>query len=243
METLSYTPVHAIQRANIQLLILSILGVLPIFAIESGPELFAKVTARNQMREAQLTGYTVVRTYEVKDANGRVQAQSKVLVKYNRPNPKVFQVLSEQGSRLISRLVFRGLTDHEAKTSSADAKNESGILPANYDVQLAGEAELEGRHCFLLHATPRRRVKYLFEGTIWIDAEDLAIAQVEGSPAKSLSFWVKSVHFVRRYQKIGNFWLPKEDTSVSEVKVFGKHTLVIHYDDYKLDASGEQPSS
>jgi len=224
------------QRAYKHFFALSILGCLPIYAIESGPEIFSKVAARNQVRESRLPGYTVVRTYEVKDTNGHTRAQTKVLVQYNRPNPKVFQVLSEQGSRVISRLVFRGLMDHEAKSSTPEAKEESGISPANYDVELTGEAELDGRHCFLLHAAPRRRVKYLFEGTIWVDAEDLAIAQVEGSPAKSPSFWVKSVHFVRRYQKVGNFWLPKEDSSASEIKVFGKHTLTIHYDDYKIDA-------
>jgi len=66
----------------------------------------------------------------------------------------------------------------------------------------------------------------------------LAVAQIVGQPAKNPSFWVKKVQFTRRYQKIGDFWLPKQDTSVSEVKIFGKHTLTIRYEDYKLN---EQP--
>ena len=181
-----------------------------------------------------------MRLYQVKTADGRVMSESKVLMRYDWPNPKVFQVLEEQGSHVVGNMVFRTLMKHEAETSAGATKHDSAITPANYDVELEGEGELDGRRCYLLRAVPKRRDKYLFEGTIWIDAQDLAVAQIEGRPAKNPSLWVKKVHFVRRYQKVGDFWLPCEDASVSEVRIFGSHTLTIRYQDYKLDGEAQR---
>ena len=66
-----------------------------------------------------------------------------------------------------------------------------------------------------MHATPTRKDKYLFDGKVWIDAQDYAVVQIVGHPAKKLSVWVDKADFVRRYQKIGDFWLPlKDETSV-----------------------------
>lgn len=200
----------------------------------SADQLFSEVAQRNQMRDSELRKYSVVRTYEIDGASGRMQGESTVLMRYEFPRPKSFQVLSERGSRVIQAMVFRPLREHEAETSKGSEKARSAITPANYRVEPAGEADLDGRHCYLLRAIPRRRDKYLFRGTLWIDAQDLAIARIEGQPAKLPSFWVRKVQFVRRYRKAGDFWLPAEDTSVSDVKLFGSHTLTIRYSDYVL---------
>ena len=81
---------------------------------------------------------------------------------------------------------------------------------------------------------PLRKDKYLFEGNVWVDATDFAIVKIEGRPAKNPSFWIKQVAFVRRYQKIGDFWVPLQDVSVSEVRIVGKGTLTINHHDYRL---------
>lgn len=206
-------------------------------------QLFSEVVARNQVRESQLLSYSVLRTYEVANEAGRIRGQSKVLVRYDRPNPKEFQVLEEQGSRAVLSMVLHPLMQHEAKDSAEEGKRDTSISPANYDVRLTGEQELDGRNCYLFSATPRRRDKDLFEGTIWIDAEDMAIARIEGQPARNPSFWVKNVHFIRRYQKVGDFWLPREDSSVSDVRMFGKHTLTIQYEDYKIETHAQERSN
>ena len=214
------------------------LAVGPVLAsgmdFGTAAQLFAEVAQRNQVRESELQKYSAVRTYQVQAPDGRVRGESRVLVRFEPPHPKTFTILEEHGSRVIQMMVFRPLREHEAKSSAGADKTDSAITPANYRVEMAGEADLDGRHCYLLSATPRRRDKYLFRGTLWIDAQDLAIARIEGEPAKLPSFWVSKVHFVRRYRKIGDFWLPAEDSSVSDVKIFGRHTLTIRYSDYTL---------
>ena len=54
---------------------------------------------------------------------------------------------------------------------------------------------LEARPVYVIQVLPKREDKYLFEGRIWIDAEDFAVVRVEGKPAKNPSFWTRSVHF------------------------------------------------
>jgi hypothetical protein len=72
----------------------------------------------------------------------------------------------------------------------------------------------------------------LFRGRIWVDAEDYALARVEGEPAKNPSFWIHSVHFTQEYRKNGEYWFPWSTTSVNEARIFGKTEVDIHYFDY-----------
>jgi hypothetical protein len=66
--------------------------------------------------------------------------------------------------------------------------------------------------------------------------------RIEGRPAKSPSFWIKSVRFVHTYHKNGSFWWPESDRSVSDVRIIGANTLTIDYFDYAVQpARGNQP--
>jgi hypothetical protein len=107
------------------------------------------------------------------------------------------------------------------------------IVPENYQFQLVGSAPIMGRPAYVIDVVPKRSDKYLFRGRIWIDAEDYAIARVEGQPAKNPSFWTRSVHFVQQYQKYGPFWFPANTTSVTEARIFGTTDVTIRYFDYR----------
>lgn len=115
---------------------------------------------------------------------------------------------------------------------------DSSITPNNYTFVLLGEEDMAGSRCFVVKATPRRTGKYLFSGKIWIHSTEFAIVQIEGQPAKNPSFWIKRVDFVRRYQKIGEFWLPLKNESITRVRLFGKNTLTTDYDNYEINQVG-----
>ncbi len=42
--------------------------------------------------------------------------------------------------------------------------------------------------------------------------------------------------FVRDYQKVGGFWLLLREQVVSPVRIFGKETLMIDYQDYNVNS-------
>jgi hypothetical protein len=88
----------------------------------------------------------------------------------------------------------------------------------------------------VLMLLPKRRDKYLFSGTAWIDQEDLAIARLEGEPAKNPSFWIVRAPFVRDYQRVDQFWLPLQDETRSHIRFAGEYVLRIQYADYQITA-------
>jgi len=62
--------------------------------------------------------------------------------------------------------------------------------------------------------------------------------KITGHLAKSPSFWIKRVDFVRDYQKIDGFWLLSREEAVSGVRIYGKETLTIDYQDYAVNGVG-----
>ncbi|MFZ2001113.1 MAG: hypothetical protein WAU73_17120, partial [Candidatus Sulfotelmatobacter sp.] len=87
-------------------------------------------------------------------------------------------------------------------------------------------------------AQPQSKNKFLFRGHIWVNAKDFAITRVEGEPAVNPSWWTVKTDFKRRYQKIGDFWLPESNESETKVRVFGTAVLSIEYRDYQVTQAG-----
>ena len=86
-----------------------------------------------------------------------------------------------------------------------------------------------------MEAIPKRKDKYLFEGKIWIDAQDYAVVRIEGHPAKRLSFWIERANLVREYQRIDGFWVPQRDETFVQVRLYGKKVLTIDHQDYAVN--------
>ena len=209
----------------------------------TGDELFRKLLEHNRIREARLRQYTTVRTYEVTNDRGKRYARQVVRVAYQTPDHKSFQTESEEGSAMVRNMVLKRLIESESEAASGRAHHDSAIKPANYEFTLLGEQDIGPYHCLLVEATPKRKDKYLFEGKIWIDAQDYAIVRIAGEPAKSLSFWITRADFVRQYQKIGEFWLPAQDETWVRMRLSGKKILTIQHRDYAVNEhlGGSEP--
>ncbi len=73
-----------------------------------------------------------------------------------------------------------------------------------------GSESKDGRNCYVLEVTPKRKNKYLYNGKIWVDAKDFAVTHVEARPAVNPSFWISGTDIEHRYEKVGDFWLPQK---------------------------------
>jgi hypothetical protein len=206
----------------------------------SGDHIFTELLRHNAFRDAALERYSVVRTYEVRSATGRLYAREIVKMDYQAPSRKTFSTVSEEGSGLVRSLVLKRLIESEKETAAGKEHHDSSIAPANYSFEMLGEEEVGHRRCFVVRAIPKREDKYLFEGTIWIDMQDYAIVKIAGHPAKRLSFWIEQADFVRQYQKIGAFWLPTEDSTVVRVRLKGTKTLTIWHEEYQVSSILDQ---
>jgi hypothetical protein len=211
-------------------------GALQPARADATPEqIFAELMRRNDLRNAALRSYTALRSYAVTDPKGKVHAQKTVRLDYRAPDTKSFVTISEKGSAVVRHLVLNRLMDSEMEAASGKSHRDSSISAANYTFALLGEQDLGGSHCFVVQATPTRNDKYLFDGKVWIDAQDYAVVQIVGHPAKKLSVWVDKADFVRRYQKIGDFWLPLKDETSVHVRFYGRKILTIDHERYTIN--------
>lgn len=206
-------------------------------------QVFAELLSHNQARTAALLDYTAQRTYQVADLRGKVHAEEIGRMEYRAPDQKKFVVTSESGSGLIRRMALNPLIASEIEAAAGKEHRDSTLAPANYTLQLVGEQQVGPYHCFVAQATPKRRDKYLFEGKVWIDVEDYAVVRIEGHPAKKLSFWIEQADFVRQYQKMGSFWLPQEDKTFVQVRLYGKKVLKIDHEDYAVNGAANKLAS
>ena len=201
----------------------------------AGDDIIATMLERNRMRNERLQRYSAVRTYELRNLQGKLAAQTVVRVDYEAPDKKTFDKTSERGSGIVRHLVFDRLIQSEGETSSGMEHHNSAITEANYAFALVGEEQVGPYRCFVLTAMPKRKDKYLFEGKIWIDAVDFAIVKIAGQPARKPSFWVNRAEFVREYQRIDGFWLPLRDETFVEVKVYGGKVFTVDHQQYVIN--------
>src|SRR3984893_3246499 len=143
----------------------------------TGDEIFSRLIEHNRQRESLLRGYSVHRAYSATNRSGKLYAAEEVRMSYAAPDEKTFVTLSARGSWVVRDLVFSRLMQTEAAAASGKERNDSSITPANYRFEALGTGEAGGRPCYVVQAIPLRKNKYLFEGRIWIDAVEFAIAR------------------------------------------------------------------
>jgi len=200
-----------------------------------GDEIIAKMIDHNRARSESLQSYSSLREYEIRDMNDRVVARAVVRVEYRSPGTKSFRRISEEGSWIVRHLVFDRLLQAEEEASSGQEHRESSISTENYSFNVVGEDNLGTRRCFIVEAQPRKRDSHLFEGRLWIDAQDFGIAKISGHPAAELSFWITGARFERQYQRIDGFWLPHHDETVVNVKAHGTKVFRIEHKQYVIN--------
>ncbi len=207
-------------------------GQAPAATSLSADEVMARVFARDSMRESMGGGYSGKREYVLENHHFNKRAELQVSVLCDEDGTKHFDVLAEDGWKAANKHVLRKMLESESETSLPNTRPQTRLVPGNYEFHLIGTEYLQGRPAYVIDAIPQRSDKYLFRGRIWVDAEDFAVARIEGQPAKNPSFWTRSVHFVQQYHKSGAFWFPSSTTSVTEARIFGTTDVSIRYFDY-----------
>jgi hypothetical protein len=200
--------------------------------LPSTDEVILKMMEFDAQRQSEMKGYTALRHYLA--VNKKRHADMLVQVTCSTDGAKQFTVLSEDGSGSIRKHLFRKLLSEETEASRRGTRSGTRITPANYDFQIIGREILETGPAYVLEVSPKTENKYLVRGKIWVDANDFSIVRIEGQPARNPSFWVRSVHFVHTYQKVGQFWLASSTHTTSEIRIFGKSELTIENSGYTL---------
>lgn len=211
-------------------------GASDVDSLPSADVVVSRMLAHNAQRQMLLAGYRGMRRYVLENDRLNKHAEMLVRVEGDPDETKHFEVVGEEGWNAAQKHVLQKMLATEADTSSPEARLKTRLSPENYEFHMARTALLGDRMAYVIDVVPRRRDEHLFEGRIWIDAQDYALARVEGKPAKNPSFWIRSVHFVHTYRKSGPFWFPASTESVTVVRIFGETSLTINYFDYTPSA-------
>jgi hypothetical protein len=82
--------------------------------------------------------------------------------------------------------------------------------------------------------TPRRKTPYLIEGTLWVDAKDGSIVQVQGTAPKSSSIFTGPTQLIRQYTNVGRYPQATHVRAVSNSFMFGQTIVKIDYQNYQI---------
>lgn len=179
--------------------------------------------------------YQVIRRYRVFGSNsGKMTSEVVAEVDFQPPNNKSYSIQQWSGSRHGENVV-RHLLDHEVEGQAKEYRS-TAINHENYEFTYLGESLADGRPCFLLGLTPKRKDKGLVSGRAWVDKYSFLIRQIEGELVKSPSFWVKKVHVTVDFGNVRGNWLQTAMEAVADIRILGTQILKSELIDYRTSA-------
>jgi len=202
----------------------------------SADEIVLRVMQHDAARRASLAEYGSERTYrmEYKGPIGERQALMRVRMDFSSPDTKRFTVVSESGSTIFCHQVLRKLMEGEQEGALEANRLRSMLSPANDFLKLAGDDRLNGVDAWVLEVRPREENRFNYKGRVWISKDDYGVMRIVGSPAKTPTWLMGSSTFDYRYARIGQFWLPERNDTVSHLRIGGEIRLSVVYGTYRI---------
>lgn len=203
-------------------------------AVKTADKIVQQLVESNEKRAQALQNYTEDRHYavEYRGFPGPIAASMDVEATYNAPSSKRFRILSQTGSKLLIDHVLKKLL--ESETEAAKDPDQTALTPENYSFTLIRTENISSQTLYVFHVEPHADRKFLYRGSIWVDAKDFAVTKIEAEPAKNPSFWIQRTTIHHIYTKTGDFWLPKRNRSETKVRLGGTAILTIDYGAYHI---------
>ena len=196
------------------------------------------IDAAVQTRLDTLEGYTVTEHYTVYRNGDEAHPAAEMTAKttYARDSGKSYQILSESGSTTIQRVVLHPILDREREINQPGNREASWITSANYEMKLepGGPQSVDGRACYVLAIAPHHKAPNLIQGTLWVDAKDESIVQLQGVASKSVSIFTGPTQVMRQYASMHGFAEATHARAASSSLLLGQTVVTIDYRDYEF---------
>jgi hypothetical protein len=197
------------------------------------------IDASVKARIENVEDYTVTEHYRVFRSHDETHPAAEMIVKtlYRKGSGKTYTILSQNGSSLLRSEVLGTLLENEKRMSQPGNVETALIDSSNYEMKLSSNShqELGGRECLVVSLTPRRSSPFLFKGTLWVDAKDYAIVQIEGTASKSPFFLASAAQVLRQYANVNGFPMAMHAKAVSNSTLLGQTVVKIDYTDYRVE--------
>jgi len=194
------------------------------------------IDASVAFRDQNIASYTVTEHYKVFRNQKRDVPAAEMTVKtsYERDKGKSFSILNETGSELLRSEVLGRVLDNERILTQPANRTAALIDSNNYIMTVKGDDLVEGRTCVVLAIVPRRNSPYLFNGDVWVDAQDDSIVKFAGTASRSPSMLTGPATVTRRYSKIDGFPMATRASATSNSWLLGQTTIEIEYSGYDI---------
>ncbi|MGD1108065.1 MAG: hypothetical protein ABR865_13555 [Terracidiphilus sp.] len=197
------------------------------------------VDAAVAARFENILGFTDVEHYVVYRGDDQVHSAAEMTVRdtYKKGVGKTYTVLSQSGSSILLHFGLKPLLDNEQTINQPGNVEKSWFASANYEMTLnSGNVQkLNGRDCFALDIKPKEEAPNLIIGTMWVDARDGTLVQIDGVASKNPSAFSGTTHMMRQYTNIDGYSMAVHARAESDSALLGRTVVTIDYSDYNLE--------
>ena len=164
--------------------------------------------------------------------SGRLEALRKI----SKLGKITWDHLHFSGDNTIKKeVIARFIQAEQDQTDNA----KMAITPENYRFKLKALENRGGQRVYVFHLTPRKKLPELFKGELWLDAETYLPVHEAGTFVKSPSIFLTKVQFVRDYEMLNGYAVPKHVQSQAETRFWGPAQVSIHYNNFVKSAEDE----
>jgi hypothetical protein len=198
-----------------------------------------KLVEKNAERADALQSYQNRRLYGLDYAGFPTSLHAEMVVDmtYDAPATKHFNIISQSGPQWMIERILKRLLEAEQEALSVENRERVALNSRNYDFSGFERQDSPDSCSYVVAVQPKIPSKLLYRGRIWVDSRDFAVCRIEAEPSKNPSFWIKKTAIHHSYLKIGDFWLPSENESVSAIRGGGRAVLTIKYQNYEILAA------
>lgn len=202
------------------------------------PSVIRHIDAAVQARVEQVAEFTDIEHYAVFRGKDETHPAAEITVQstYRKNQGKSYTILAASGSTLVRKLGLIPLLENEKRINIPGNVEKSWFTSSNYEMKLqpGGIQPRNGRNCIALAITPRQKAPNMIEGTLWVDAKDYQIAQIDGIASRSPSVWAGTTRMMRQYANVDGFAMATHARAQSDSFWFGRTVVTIDYTDYRL---------
>ncbi len=188
---------------------------------------------RQVIAQTTRSGLAICATREMRagTVSGKHQGWMTVQTSVTPSGAFSWNVVSEGGSNRTREKVFHPVLDTEAASWRAGNRDAAALTPLNYEFTRLSSSRPDQVQ---IRLKPRRRDSRLVDGLLTVNPDGYPI-RLEGTLAKSPTFWVKSVRVVKRYGRFAGVALPTMVESNANLKMFGQSSFTMRYQYHEVN--------
>jgi hypothetical protein len=193
------------------------------------------IDAAVNARYDNLLGFTDIEHYRVFRGTDETHPVAEMTVKdtYRKGIGKTYTVLSQNGSGFVTKIGLMPLLETERVVNLPGNLQKSWFTSGNYEMKSEGPEQMNGRECLRFDVKARQKASNTIDGSIWVDAKDYTLVQIQGVGTKSPSAFAGVTHMMRQYVEMEGYSMAMHARAES-TSLLGRIVVTIEYSDYHL---------